>query len=133
MGGEILKRLVILIICISLLTTPAFSKQNKIKHYWIDKGVPLLVFIGDPHSLDLQMVRMTTYEKQEIKLFHKKSGPGLYAFYLPGLVYKDDFGNKQTITKNGWFIAKKRLVRGTEYKIKQSMKKKTFNYERIVK
>jgi len=108
------------------LTTPAFSKQKKTKHYWVDAGVTVLVFIGDPHSLDLQMVRMTTAEKQQIKLFHKRSGPGLYAFYLPGLVYKDDFGNKQITTKDGWFIAKKRLVRVSCYKIKSSLKAKTF-------
>ena len=121
-----MKRFIILIICISLLTTPAFSKQKKTKHYWVDAGVTVLVFIGDPHSLDLQMVRMTTAEKQQIKLFHKRSGPGLYAFYLPGLVYKDDFGNKQITTQEGWFIAKKRLVRVSYYKVKSSLKAKTF-------
>lgn len=121
-----MKRLIILIICISLFNAPAFSKQKKTTNYWVGPGVTVLVFIGDPHSLDLQMVRMTTAEKQQIKLFHKRSGPGLYAFYLPGLVYKDDFGNKQTITKDGWFIAKKRLVRASRFKVKKSLKAKTF-------
>jgi hypothetical protein len=73
---------------------------------------------------------MTTYEKQKINLFHKKSGPGLYTFYLPGLVYKDYFGHRQQINKEGYFITKRRLVRASKYKLKSSLKYKTMKGKR---
>jgi len=119
-----IKHILIIIICFSLVTGSSAAYKKK-KVYWIDKGITVLAFIGDPHSLKLTPVRFKTYEKQVIKLFHKKSGPGIYAFYLPGLKVRDMFGGKRIIT-NGYFMVKKRFIRSTEYKKKVSMKHKTF-------
>ena len=122
-----IKYITIIIICLALVTgSSAYNKREKV--YWIDKGITVLVFIGNPHSLKLTPVRMITYKKQVIKLFHKKSGPGIYAFYLPGFVSKDIFGRERIITYDGYFMVKRRFIRSTEYKKKISLKHKTFNY-----
>ena len=114
----------IIIICFTLSTgSSAYNKKERI--YWIDEGITVLVFIGNPHSLKLTPVKMTTYKKQVIKLFHKRSGPGVYAFYLPGFVSKDVFGKRSIVSDDGFFMVKRRFIRSTEYKKKISMKYKT--------
>ena len=118
---------IIIIMCFVLSTgSSAYNKKKKV--YWIDKGVTVLAFIGNPHSLKLHPVRFTTYKKQVIKLFHKKSGPGIYAFYLPGFAAKDIFGGERIIPYDGYFMVKKRFIRSPEDKKKISMKHKTFNH-----
>jgi len=84
----------------------AFAKKSN-DIYWVKKNVTVLVFIGDPNSLKLKTVQYTTSIKQRINLFHKKSGPGVYAFYLPGLIIVED-GIIRKIKENGYFLVRRR-------------------------
>ncbi len=117
--------LMAIIISITLSTVSSAKNKNETL-YWIDGGITVLGFVGDPHSLKLIPIRFTTYEQQTIKLFHKKSGWGLYAFYLPDLVVRVS-GGKSIIMDDGYIIVKKRHIRSTAWKKKFSMKKKTIN------
>ena len=121
----LLASLGIVVFMVIYVTGSSASKERNV--YWIDKGVPVLAFIGNPHSLKLKPVRFTTSEKQPINLFHKKSGPGIYAFYLPELAVQSTIG-KRTLSMDGYFLVKRRLVRTSQYKKKVSLKSKTFNY-----
>ena len=105
------------------LTLPANGAPNK--QYWIDDGREVLAFIGDPDSLQTVVAKLTTFGKQKINLMHKKSGPGLYAFNLKGLEVKDELGQMIVIDMNGFFVAKKRWVRASKYKVKTSLKGET--------
>lgn len=104
------------------LTLPSYGAQKR--EYWIDGGREVLAFIGDPGSNQTLVVKLTLGEKQKVKLFHKKSGPGLYAFDIYGLVVKNN-DDLSVLHMHGFFIAKKSWVRSTEWKEKISMKYKT--------
>jgi hypothetical protein len=93
--------------------------------YWIDGGREVLAFVGDSGSSAVVPVKFKIANKQKIELMHKKSGPGLYAFYLHGLVVKDENGENKILTTDGFFIAKKRWLRTTFYKEKKSLKHQT--------
>ena len=112
----------ILLIILSL-TLPANSAQSK--EYWIDGNRELLVFVGDPVTTRTVVGKLTTFGTQRIKLMHKKSGYGLYAFHLKGLEVKNDRGQMIVVDTHGFFIAKKSWIRSSEYKIKTSLKHKT--------
>lgn len=101
----------------------AHAAQNK--DYWIDSDREVLTFIGDPTSLKTVVVKFKTSRKQKIRLIHKKSGPGLYAFNLYGLYVMDSNGKETVIRLQGMFVAKKRWLRTTNWKPKTSLKHKT--------
>ena len=123
MGGDMIRYLLMAIIICLTITTES-QAGNKQKTYWIDANVSVLAFIGDPNTLDLIPVRMTTYEKQVIQFFHGDSGYGVRAFYLPNLIIHSEEGRK-VVTDNGYFLIKLRHVKTFEYKIKSSLKRKT--------
>lgn len=110
--------IVLLVSCLTLCGD-ASAKDH---YYWINKNVTVLVFIGNPHGLEFEYERYTTSQSQRIKLFHKRSGYGIYAFHLTGLMIKGEDG---PVEKEGYFLVKKRHIRKDRYKIKQSMKLKT--------
>ena len=122
-------RCILMSIIICLTLTPESNAGNKQKMYWVDANVSVLAFIGDPHTLDLIPVRMTTYEKQSIQFFHKDSGYGMRAFYLTNLIIKSEEG-RRLVTDNGYFLIKLRHVRISKYKMKTSLKRKS--KERII-
>jgi len=92
------------------------------KIYWIDEDITVLTFLGNPYSKNVTPIKVTTSKKQKIYLFHKKSGPGIYAFYLEGLSTKNQFGMTIVMDKKGFFLAKSKEVRLSRYKKKISMK-----------
>lgn len=116
---------IIMIITLVSLLSICGDANARGDYYWIDANRSVLVFIGDPYSLNLETAKYTTYKKQRIKLFHKKSGPGIYAFDLEGLIIQGMFGKRFTVKEKGYFLAKKRYVRKNKYKKKASMKHKT--------
>lgn len=121
MKGNFMYKIIILFIL--LASTGFCAEDNDV--YWIDKDVTVLAFVGHPHSLKVEPVKYTTFINQKVDLFHKKSGPGIYAFYLPGLVVKDSYGRPFKIRKEGYFLVKKRLLRKQRYEAKVSKKKET--------
>jgi hypothetical protein len=117
-----MKKLIFIIIVICF---PLSSANAKTKLYWIDKGITVLAFIGNPYSQNIIPIKLTSSKKQKIRLFHKKSGPGIYAFYLKGLSIKNKHGQIKTVTKRGFFLVKRSQTRLHEYKRKYSMKNRT--------
>lgn len=114
------------VICFILaITNSCLSKTDEEQYYWIDKWVTVLGFVGDPNSLNFTPVKFITYRKQRIKLFHKKSGPGLYAFYLPNLLIQNEYGLENSVWRNGFFVVKKSQVRLHKYANKISLKYKS--------
>lgn len=102
-----MKKIIMLACVLGLLASSGTAIAKKSNNYWIKKNVTVLVFIGEPNSLKLKTVKYTTSTKQRINLFHKRSGPGVYAFYLPGLIIVED-GITRKIKQNGYFLVKKR-------------------------
>jgi hypothetical protein len=103
-----MKKPIIMLICLGILFigTSSFAKT---KYYRIKKNTEVLVFLGVPGSNEVIPVKYTTARDQNIKLFHKRSGPGIYAFYLEDLLIKD--GSTEKVAKGqGYFLAKKRQL-----------------------
>lgn len=117
-----------IVVSFILSTGSSAHHKNKRTTYWIDGNKTMLAFIGDPNSLKLTPVKFTTSKTQTIKLLHKKSGPGLWAFKLPGLVVKDSFGRERVVMNNGYILVKRRWIRSSEWKKKISLKYKTKGY-----
>jgi len=115
---------IIIFISIFIFSVYSIAMSKRAKQYWINKNVTVLAFIGNPNSSSLTPVRFVTYEKQPIVLMHKKSGRGIYAFYLKNLIVKGDYG-RRVIKKEGFFVVKKKLLSSSPYWPKQSMKSKT--------
>jgi len=115
----------LLLLLTILITTPAFCKDSEPEYYWIDSDQRILAFVGKPHARVIKPVLFETATKQRILLFHKDSGPGVWAFYLKGLVVKDQDGFAKSVRKDGFFVVKKRLVRENRYSKKVSLKEKT--------
>jgi hypothetical protein len=114
-------------ITLLILSMSVTSHGAKTTEYWIDAGREVLVFIGDPGTTETTTVKFKIGQKQIIRLMHKKSGYGLYAFHLRGLVIQDEYGEKKVIDSDGFFIAKKSWLRSTAWKKKTSLKHKTLN------
>jgi len=96
------------------------SKSSSKKEYWIDKDVTVLAFVdGD------KIAKFKTFERQRIKLLHKRSGGGQYAFHLYGLVVYDVLKQRKMLIDEGFFLYSKRKVRTFKYKRKIPMKYKT--------
>jgi len=93
--------------------------------YWIGPNVTVLTFIGNPYSLDLKPIKLVTYKKQRITLFHKNSGPGIYAFLLPDLIVLGIDNKRTKVKTNGYFLVKKKQISKTYWLKKTSMKYKT--------
>lgn len=117
-----MKKLIFIIVVICFLSP---SVHAKTKFYWVDKGIIVLAFIGNPYSQNVIPIKLTSSKKQRIRLFHKKSGPGIYAFYLKGFSVKNSHGQIKTVTKKGFFLVKRSQTRLHEYRRKYSMKYKT--------
>jgi len=94
-----------------------------VKFRYLPKGTIVLAFIGNPTTLDLVPVRLTSYEDQRVQFFHRRSGPGLHTFYLRGFRYKTDEGY-EVIRDHGYFMVHKRKLRVGTYSPKLSMKTK---------
>ncbi len=127
---EYLKDLRIWLICLAIVVilnmcdiVDAVSKEDET--YWIGANITVLTFLGNPHSHQLKPVKFTTAVKQKVKLFHKKSGRGIYAFYLMNLIVLDEEGKRKLVRANGYFLAKRRQVSTSYWLPKTSMKKKT--------
>jgi hypothetical protein len=95
---------VLAILTIGLNAYPGLT--SKYTTYWIKGDVTVLAFIGEPDTLNLQMIRYTTYCDQQVTLLNRESGPGIYSFYLFGLIIKDENGNRKRINENGFFLYK---------------------------
>lgn len=119
------KYLITAIVISLILSTGISAKKNDRTIYWIDGGRTMLAFIGNPNSLKLKPVKFTTSRMQTIKLLHKKSGPGIWAFKLPGLVIVDSFGQERFVMTNGYILVKKKWIRSTKWKKKVSLKYRT--------
>jgi hypothetical protein len=105
-----------------IITLTAIAADSGL--YWVDKNVTVLAFLGKPYSLNLDAVKYTTHQRQLIRLFHKRSGRGIYAFHLKGLVITK-FGKRVTVKNEGYFLVKKNQIRKGYYKTKTSMKYQT--------
>lgn len=90
--------------------------------FWIDKDVTVLVFAGDPYSARVQPIKLTTFERQQITLFHKDSGPGIYAFFVKGLIIYGKTGKRAKAKIDGYFLAKRSQV-SESYRLEQKAKK----------
>jgi len=101
------------VIFMVIYVSSSTAETSKTTHY-LPKGVKVLAFIGNPVTLDLTPVRLTSYEDQVVRFFHKKSGPGLHAYYLKGFQYKTDSGY-EVIRGLGYFIVPKRKVKHTKH------------------
>ena len=119
-----MKKLICLFTLVVLLTIGSTAIAEDSGFYWIDKNVTVLAFLGNLNSLNLHPVKYTTYNRQLIRLFHKRSGGGMYAFHLKGLVITK-FGKRITLRNKGYFLIKKNQIRKGYYKIKTSMKYQT--------
>lgn len=107
---------IILILCIVLAFGVVKAYAGKSLFYILPKGTPVLAFIGNPHSDELKPVRLTSFEDQTILLFHRKSGPGIWAFYLRGFSHLDPHKGKTIIAEQGYFIISKRKIRSTGWR-----------------
>lgn len=120
-----INKLILMLIAISILMAgPAYAKKKQ-RVYFLDKGITVLTFIGKKDSLRVTPVKLTSYESQQLHLFHKKSGPGVYAFHLEGFVYKNKHGFRKVSQQEGYFMVRKRHLRVSRFYEKRSMKYKT--------
>lgn len=81
------------------------------KVYIINPEVEVLGFLGDPGSLDVIPMKFVTAEKQLARLLHKRSGPGLYAFHIYGLVVKSGSGIPYAVASDGFFVIHRKHVK----------------------
>ena len=95
------------------------------KEYWIDEGREVLAFIGDPSDLQVKPAKFKIAKTQKIRLIHKKSGPGVYAFDIKGVVILGENGRHHVIRVPGFIMVKAKYLRTTKYKKKESLKLKT--------
>ena len=121
-----MKKLICLFTLVVLLTISSTAIAADSGFYWIDENVTVLAFLGDHYSLNLHPTKYTTHRRQLIKLFHKRSGGGMYAFHLKGLVITKS-GKAITLRNKGYFLIKKNQIRKGYYKIKTSRTKICFN------
>jgi len=80
-------------------------------HYVIEADVTVLAFVGPIGSLDTTPMKYVTAKRQVVKLLHKKSGPGIWAFHLYRVMVRDDQGNMTMLKEDGYFITKRKLVK----------------------
>jgi len=98
-------------IIILILSLSFTSNAGKSKTYWINGGREVLAFVEiDPGSNQFMPVKLTISGRQQITLKHKRSGPGLWAFELKGLIVEDDAGPKLPLELEGYIIVKKRWL-----------------------
>jgi len=103
-------KIISMIICVCILTGGiAFAGRHT--HYVIDKDVTVLAFVGPLGSKKAEAVKYITAKRQVITLLHKRSGPGIWAFYLNKLMVRDEKGDMQILDVEGFFITKRRLVK----------------------
>ena len=116
---------IFIIFILMFTTTTLHADSNEQEYYWVDGGVKVLAFVGDPYGRVNEPVQYETAYTQRILLFHKDSGPGVYAFLLPGLVVKTETRWPIMIYKKGFFLLRKSLIRETEFHQKTSLKSET--------
>lgn len=99
-------------ILLLLLSLSIPVKAAETKTYWIDGGHEVLAFVEMSRGSKEHMpLKLKLFEKQQIALRHKKSGPGLWAFELEGLIIERN-GLRTIIQDGGFIVVKKRwLVR----------------------
>lgn len=79
-------------------------------YYRIQKDVRVLAFLGDPGSSRCTTTKYVTAIDQTVRLLHKKSGPGVYAFHLEGLMVKE--GSIMSVIKEqGYFLARTKYIK----------------------
>lgn len=108
-----MKKIILVLCAVLYLIVFGMIKANaadKTLFYVIPKGTKVLAFVGDPHSLNVKPIRLTSYEDQPVLIFHKKSGPGVWSFYLKGFEHNEQ-GRKVTISDNGYFMVSRRKLR----------------------
>jgi hypothetical protein len=106
-----MKKIILILFAVMYLGIVKADAANKNLFYIIPKGTTVLAFIGDPHSLNVKPIRLTSYEDQNILIFHRKSGPGIWAFYLKGFSHLTSNGTKTIIPNDGYFMVSKRKIR----------------------
>lgn len=92
----------------------AYAKKSLF--YIIPKGTQVLAFLGDPHSLDFKPVRLTSAEDQTVLIFHRRSGRGIWAFYVRGFSHLDPRVGATLISDNGYFVISKYKIRSTGWR-----------------
>lgn len=97
--------LMLAIVCLYL----SANAEAADKYYTIKNDVKVLAFLGDPNSRRCKPIRYITGIEQKIKLLHNRSGPGVYAFYLEGLLVKDEEGF-HVVEEQGYFLARKKYI-----------------------
>ena len=109
------KFLLTILIVLVVSTTGSLAESRPEGIYYISKNVKVLAFLGDPHSLNVTPLRLTSFEHQKIRLFHKKSGPGIYAFYIDGFRYKDG-DDYEVVREKGYFlVSRRKVIKATKY------------------
>jgi hypothetical protein len=113
-------------ILIPLLLLTINCEARKETAYWIDANVRVLGYVGKIGSRDWVPEVFHTYEVQQLKRVPNPDPVwGCRSFYLPGLVVKGVSGERLVIPFDGWIVVKKRHLRTTYWKLKESMKYKT--------
>ncbi len=105
-----MRKFVILMLCLSFLVVWVDWAQAKEYQYKIKKDITVLAFLGKPESRKLKTIRYTTFIEQDLTYLHNRGGPGIYAFYIEGLITKDENGNAKVITEQGYFLARRRQL-----------------------
>ena len=105
-----MRKIIYLIMIIGFLASGSTAFAKKSLFYILPKGTKVLAFVGDPHSLNVTPMRLTSYENQSILIFHRKSGPGIWSFYLRGFVHDDKIRGRVEIPLNGYFMVSKRKI-----------------------
>jgi len=106
-----MKKFLVLCITLVIVSLGITKVEAKTLFYVIPKGTMVLAFIGNPHSSILKPVRLVSYQDQVVLLFHRKSGRGIWAFYLRGFLHDDPVKGRMEITKQGYFVLSRRKVR----------------------
>lgn len=98
-------------ICVVLFILLSFTGTSmSAQLYKIKGGTDILAFVGKPTSSNVKPVKYKIVRDQYVSLFHKRSGWGIYAFYLKGLKVYDERGI-YTTAPEGFFVIKKRMVK----------------------
>lgn len=100
----------IIIIAIFALTMQAANSTAAYRVYKVKANQSVLGFMGPIGSKQFVSIRLKTAKRQEVKLLHRRSGPGLYTFYVKELIVKNEEGNIFTIQQEGYFVARRSQI-----------------------
>lgn len=93
-----------------------FHRPREKYNYYIQPGITVLVYFdADPYTRCPESLERITIAKeygyQKVTLLHKHSGPGIYAFYVDGLIIENSENGVETVTRPGYFLAKKKYLK----------------------